>query len=271
VTEADCWRFPGVGKKNGSGSIPSHSESSKKIGCGGLQPSELFSLALQFGTDSRRSVTYMKVLSSPVASGLLTMPKLGDENTARAGFTGTPLLDSFRVADDTAGMCLGAATYSEVFAPPSLRKRRVSPIQRLIDSAKVAFWLLGEVLMEISALAQSASERYPKLASPIHTIFVLAVMGGWTVGHKMFADQLGAAANPHRVGFYVVTLIYEWLLFVLVVAGVRRSGASVLIVLGEHWHSVRQVLRDIGIAAGFWIVAAPLDIWLAPAHHCAGS
>ena len=87
-------------------------------GCGGLQPSELFSPALQFGTDSRRSVTYMKVLASPVASGLLTMPKLDDENTARAGFTGTPLLDSLLVADDTAGMCLGAAYVQRSFCAP---------------------------------------------------------------------------------------------------------------------------------------------------------
>jgi membrane protease YdiL (CAAX protease family) len=61
--------------------------------------------------------------------------------------------------------------------------------------------------------------------------------------------------------FYVITLLFEWLLFVVVVAGVRRNGASVLIVLGEHWHSVRQVLRDIAIAAGFWIVAAML-LWI---------
>ena len=61
--------------------------------------------------------------------------------------------------------------------------------------------------------------------------------------------------------YYVVTIFYEWLLFVLVVAGVRRSGASVLIILGEHWLSVRQVLRDVGIAVGFWIVAAML-LWI---------
>jgi membrane protease YdiL (CAAX protease family) len=48
----------------------------------------------------------------------------------------------------------------------------------------------------------------------------------------------------------------------LVVAGVRRSGASVFIVLGDRWHSVREVLRDIGrIAAGSWIVAAAL-LWI---------
>src|SRR6266436_7549058 len=116
-------------------------------------------------------------------------------------------------------------------------------------------------LMEPSAPAQSASDRYPRAASPIHTILVLAAMGGWTIGHKIFADQLSTTANPNRVRFYVVTLFYEWLLFVLVVVGVRRSGASVFIVLGEHWHSVRQVLRDIGIAAGFWIVAWVL-LWI---------
>jgi len=87
--------------------------------------------------------------------------------------------------------------------------------------------------METSAPAQSASDRYPRAASPIHMILVLAAMGGWAIGHKIFVYQLSATANPNRVRYYVVTIFYEWLLFVLVVAGVRRSGASVLIVLGE--------------------------------------
>src|SRR5713226_850185 len=115
--------------------------------------------------------------------------------------------------------------------------------------------------MDIPAQAQSASDRYLQIASPIHTILVLAALGGWAIWHKSFADQLSAAANPNRVRFYMVTLLYEWLLFVLVVAGVRLRGASVLIVLGDHWHSVREVLRDIGIATGFWIVAAIL-LWI---------
>jgi hypothetical protein len=42
---------------------------------------------------------------------------------------------------------------------------------------------------------------------------------------------------------------------------VRRSGAPVFIVFGDHWHSFRQVLRDIGIAVGFWMVAAAL-LWI---------
>jgi uncharacterized protein len=115
--------------------------------------------------------------------------------------------------------------------------------------------------VESSVLTQSESEGYAPAAGPLHTILVLAAIGGWTIWHRIFTNQLSAVANPNRVRFYVVTLFYEWLLFVLVVAGVRRSGASVLIVLGDHWHSVRRLLRDIGIAAGFWIVAAML-LWI---------
>ena len=120
---------------------------------------------------------------------------------------------------------------------------------------------MSEVVVETSALGQSASDRYRQVASPFHTILVLAVLGGWAFWHKISADQLSVAANPNRVRFYLVTLFFEWLLFVLVVAGVRRSGASVFLVLGDHWHSFRQVLRDIGIAVGFWIVAAML-LWI---------
>jgi uncharacterized protein len=115
--------------------------------------------------------------------------------------------------------------------------------------------------VETSALAQSASDRYLRVASPLHTIFVLAALAGWTLLGNTLANQLSAAAHPHRVRFYAVTLLFEWLLFLFVVARVRRSGASVLIVLGDRWHSVLEVVRDIGIAAAFWLVSAIL-LWI---------
>src|SRR5438445_11720505 len=104
--------------------------------------------------------------------------------------------------------------------------------------------------METPAQAQSASDRYLQIAGPVHTILVLAALGGWAIWHKSFADQLSTAANPNRVRFYIVTLFYEWLLFVLVVAGVRRRGASVLILLGAHWPGALPGLPDIRSAAG---------------------
>src|SRR5437763_16943886 len=108
--------------------------------------------------------------------------------------------------------------------------------------------------METPAQAQSASDRYPQVASPIHTILVLAALGSWAIWHKSFA-QLNLTANPNRVRFYIVTVFYEWLLFVLVVAGVWRRGASGFVVLRGSWQSPRQGVRDTGISAGFWIGA----------------
>src|SRR2546430_7230184 len=105
--------------------------------------------------------------------------------------------------------------------------------------------------METPAQAQSASDRYPQVASPIHTILVLAALGSWAIWHKSFA-QLNLTANPNRVRFYIVTVFYEWLLFVLVVAGGWGGGAAVFVLFRGPWHSARHGLRGIGISARFW-------------------
>jgi membrane protease YdiL (CAAX protease family) len=90
---------------------------------------------------------------------------------------------------------------------------------------------------------------------------VLAVLAVWTFFGNALADSLRAAAHPDRVRFYAISMLFEWLLFLFVLAGVWRSGASIRSVLGDRWHSVRQVLRDIGIGLGFWIVSIPV-LWV---------
>jgi len=115
--------------------------------------------------------------------------------------------------------------------------------------------------METSAPTQATADRYAHVASPIHMIVVLAALSGWAYSGKIFTDQLSVAVHPNRVRLYLLTIFVEWLVFVLVVAGVRRSGASVFLVIGDRWRSIRQLLRDVGIAAGFWIIAVTL-LWL---------
>jgi membrane protease YdiL (CAAX protease family) len=66
-------------------------------------------------------------------------------------------------------------------------------------------------------------------------------------------DQARAAADLNRVAMYERTMFSEWLLFALMILGVWLHGSSVFTVLGERWRSVMAVLRDIGIAAAFWI------------------
>ena len=109
--------------------------------------------------------------------------------------------------------------------------------------------------METSAPAQSNFARYPRVASPIHTILVLTVVCGWAISGNIFANRLAASTNPNRMRTYLATILIEWAAFVLVVVGVRRSGTSVFLVLGDRWRSFRQFLRDIGVAVGFWVVA----------------
>jgi uncharacterized protein len=116
-------------------------------------------------------------------------------------------------------------------------------------------------MMTTSALDQTASKRYPRIASLFHMVVVLAIMGGWTFWQKIRMDRLSVAAHPNRVHGYVLGICFEWVLFAVVLAGVLDRKGSLRIVLGDRWHSGRQVLRDIGIALGFWIVASGL-LWV---------
>lgn len=112
--------------------------------------------------------------------------------------------------------------------------------------------------METSTLAQFGKDRYARVAGPIHTIFLLVTLGAWSFLGWITAGRVTEVPNPHRIRLYLFTLFFEWLLFVYVVAGVRRGGASILIVVGNRWHSVRQLLRDMGIAAAFWVISGVL-------------
>jgi membrane protease YdiL (CAAX protease family) len=109
--------------------------------------------------------------------------------------------------------------------------------------------------MEIAAVAPSESERYRRVAAPIHTVLVLAAEGAWAVRGALNADHMRAAVNLNRIGMYGRTMLLEWLLFGFVLLGVKLHGTPLLAVLGERWSSIRQVLRDIGIAIVFLVVS----------------
>jgi membrane protease YdiL (CAAX protease family) len=89
------------------------------------------------------------------------------------------------------------------------------------------------------------------IASPIHLVFVLALMGFWAYRGAVDADII-ATAKINRAIFYVVTMLSEWLMLGIVLVGVRLHRSPFSTVLGERWHSVREFARDVGIAAAFW-------------------
>lgn len=112
--------------------------------------------------------------------------------------------------------------------------------------------------METVLTAPSAPDQYARIASPLHTILVLAVQGGLAVRTMIRLGHTGAAANVDRVQLYERTLMSEWFMFALVLVGVWWSGSALATVLGDRWRSASEVLRDAGIGVAFLFVPVML-------------
>src|ERR1700674_5380434 len=106
--------------------------------------------------------------------------------------------------------------------------------------------------------APSTSGRYCSVAGPVHTIVVLAAVGGWAFASRILGRPLVMGLGSHPVRLYLVSALLEWFMFALVVAGARSSGTSINALIGSPWQSRRQMLRDVGIAAAFWIASMAL-------------
>ena len=110
--------------------------------------------------------------------------------------------------------------------------------------------------MATSAAAQSALRHDAQVAAPVHTAFLLVLLAAWALLGWIMVNGVAAGADPHRIRSYALTLALEWLVFAYVLGGVRSHGESALAVLGTRWNSWRELLRDMGIAAVFWLAAA---------------
>jgi uncharacterized protein len=80
----------------------------------------------------------------------------------------------------------------------------------------------------------------------------------WGYGGMLSVARLSGEAHPQHVGLYLLAMGEEWLMFALILAGVLRAGTPLQTLVGERWHSMRDLLRDIGIAAAFWVACLPV-------------
>jgi len=99
--------------------------------------------------------------------------------------------------------------------------------------------------------AKLLADLYRPVASLWHTALVLLVQGVLSYRGALRFGKLQALAEGHRAALYERTIITEWMMLVLVLAGVWWHGSSLLTVLGERWRSLGQSLRDLGIAVLF--------------------
>jgi membrane protease YdiL (CAAX protease family) len=123
--------------------------------------------------------------------------------------------------------------------------------------------------MENSSPGLLAADPFRKIASPVHTVILLAAEGVMAVRTAMHADQMRNAIDLNRVHMYERTMLTEWLGFAFVLFGLWLAGSPVATVLGQRWNSFRDVLRDVGLGVAFAIISTVVLSALAP-HHGGG-
>jgi membrane protease YdiL (CAAX protease family) len=112
-------------------------------------------------------------------------------------------------------------------------------------------------------------DTFRLVASPWHTVVVLAVIGALALRGGLRAGQMRTIVNPDRIALYERTIMFEWLVLGLVLVGVWLGGSSLLTVLGNRWRSARQFLRDVGIGLLF-LIASIMVTSIVGSHGGAG-
>jgi CAAX protease family protein len=118
--------------------------------------------------------------------------------------------------------------------------------------------------------AAAASPNRP-VAGVLHTLVLLVILLGGAGLMFFSAGQLRAADHPNRVGLYLTTVVWEWMLTGYVLWGVRKHGTSLNEVTGAKWKSFLDFARDVGIAVLFWIAALVVLGATAVALHFRGT
>jgi uncharacterized protein len=107
--------------------------------------------------------------------------------------------------------------------------------------------------METAVASPSAPGQYARIASPLHTIVVLAAQAGLALRTMMRVGQMGASENVDRVQLYERTMLFQLLMFGMVLLGVWLNGSPLATVLGDRWRTIRDVFRDAGIGVAFLV------------------
>ena len=93
------------------------------------------------------------------------------------------------------------------------------------------------------------------VAGAWHTIFLLALVTAWSAWGYFGTVRMRTAQNPHRAASYALTILWEWSLVAYIAWGAKRHGSSLRELIGGKWNDSKSFLKDIAIAAGFWLIA----------------
>lgn len=110
-----------------------------------------------------------------------------------------------------------------------------------------------EVAEHAPALDQTEAAKLTPVAPYLHTLAAIVIMLGVALMSWKSAKQFEQPHSPWAS--YLPTIIWLWLLFGFVAAGLRRRNISLREIFGPGWKSFDDVIMDIVIAAAFWLLA----------------
>lgn len=106
--------------------------------------------------------------------------------------------------------------------------------------------------MDIDSQIDDVKEKPARLAPLWHTALLVAALLTASVKGNRADHSIAESAGP--LPQYLWNVLWEWILLGFTWLGIRKR-ISFRTLIGERWRNVEDFLRDIGIAAGFWIVA----------------
>src|SRR5271163_1353938 len=111
--------------------------------------------------------------------------------------------------------------------------------------------------MSTAAMPQTLSTKTAPVAPWFHTIILACIFLGLTAAGAIFQRQASAhplSAGSSHIVLYLSLIAMEYGLFRYVNAGVARRGVTMKSLIGGSWNSLRDVLRDAGLALGIWAI-----------------
>ena len=103
------------------------------------------------------------------------------------------------------------------------------------------------------AAAVEQPRHYRLLAPWWHTLIVVGILLFLSLSQ---AHRLsGTVQHRGRLSLYITTMLVQWTMVVIIWLGIHWRGLRLRDLVGGKWKSPEDVLLDVGIAAGFWIVS----------------
>jgi len=114
----------------------------------------------------------------------------------------------------------------------------------------------------------TAPDQAPQgLIAPVwHTVIIVAVILLNSYASRPTPTPFSVSGRE-RLLTYGVTFVIQTVLILFIWFGIARKGVRLRELIGGRWAKPEDVLIDVGIAVGFWIVSSTLRIVIAIALH----